>query len=222
MNTLQINPNTGIIYECVDNRITETILQYSFPPEKLKGWVICNGITSSGFNPPDLSDKFIMGASKNYIKDSNGFNNNCAPSEDKSTCNISLTTANLPNHSHILPMTYTKRTHINACNTGNTGGLNGGGVNGCYYGQGLLYTGNFGTGNLEYGFSGGMISPISKPSLFNLLSSSSSYNNNNDDVIDYNNKLDTNIHETSKNSSAPINILPSHYKMIYIMKVPIS
>jgi hypothetical protein len=144
--------------------------------------------------------------------------NNCVMSTNGLSCNVTITTANLPNHSHTIPLTYSKKS---GCPKG--GITPDTGKNGCYYGLSALYTG-------DGSFGASSLSPTSSAGgyLNNLLTSSMSYNIGTDaNVINYNN-LNTIGSDNgttlinSKNANTPINILPPHYKMIYIMKVPIS
>ena len=201
----QVNPKTGKYTDAIS---VET--KFLDP-----GWVICNGLPYVDNNfktktPPDLSNKFIMGS--NMLSNTAIINENC----NGVKCEVTLKTENLPNHSHVLPLTYGKRTGTGGCPSGGIG-------TNCYLGRGVIYSDTTLLTDTTLGKSN-----LSILNNNNLLSSAYSYAYDDNTAISFNNNVSssTTTSATSqtktKNSNKPIDILPSHYKMIYIMKVPIS
>lgn len=78
------------------------------------GWHICDGGTYGGYATPDLRDRFLVGAGDTYaVGDTGGpvaWNGSIAPTGTVTVGDHTLTTAELPSHTHTYTDTYSPKT----------------------------------------------------------------------------------------------------------------
>jgi microcystin-dependent protein len=186
------------------------------------GWAICNGANGT----PDLRDRFVVGAGNAYAPDNIG-----------GTDTVTLSTANLPSHSHIGSTSNvgTDHTHAFSSTTSPAGNHGHSGT-----ANQVSLVGDFWVGGSNNG-TGGIVSQINtagRPGLDNnsglqvlyRVDASHSHSLAIDSVGDHTHTISgttagqsaTHNHTFTTNTTgdnSPIDVRPRYYALAYIMKI---